>query len=114
MPSFDEFKRRVLQEEEEKSKQQSAENSSGAAPKPKKLKERKQSNYALVDCGAKILDHNPCFEQLWPEGYYVQQLSNILLHIHRTCFVSSRLKERDILRIYHAFFAFLWLNERHI
>ncbi|XP_073242213.1 uncharacterized protein [Porites lutea] len=58
MPSFDEFKRRVLQEEEEKSKQQSAENSSGAAPKPKKLKERKQSNYASVDCGAKILDHN--------------------------------------------------------
>ena len=68
MPSFDEFKRRLLQEEEEKSKQQSAENSSGVAPKPKKLKERKQSNYALVDCGAKILDHNPCFEQLWPEG----------------------------------------------
>ena len=58
MPSFDEFKRRVWQEEEEKSKQQSAENSSGAAPKLKKLKERKQSNYASVDCGAKILDHN--------------------------------------------------------
>ena len=31
---------------------------SGVAPKSKKLKERKQSNYALVDCGAKILDHN--------------------------------------------------------
>lgn len=60
MPSFDEFKRRVLQEEEEKSKQQSAENASGTAhkPKPKKVKERKQSNYASVDCGAKILDHN--------------------------------------------------------
>lgn len=58
MPSFDEFKRRVLQEEEEKSKQQSAENLSGAAQKPKKLKERKQSNFASVDCGAKILDHN--------------------------------------------------------
>lgn len=60
MPSFDEFKRRVLQEEEEKSKQQSAENSNGTAHKlkPKKVKERKQSNYASVDCGAKILDHN--------------------------------------------------------
>ncbi|KAL9987720.1 hypothetical protein ACROYT_G002070 [Oculina patagonica] len=60
MPSFDEFKRRVLQEEEEKSKQQSAENASGTAhkPKPKKVKERKQSNYASVDCGAKILGHN--------------------------------------------------------
>lgn len=59
MPSFDEFKRRVLQEEEEKSKQ-SAENANGTAhkPKPKKVKERKQSNYASVDCGAKILDHN--------------------------------------------------------
>ena len=39
MPSFDEFKRRVLQEEKEKSKQQSAENSSGVAPKSKKLKD---------------------------------------------------------------------------
>lgn len=60
MPSFDEFKRRVLQEEEEKSKQQTAQNTSGTAhkPKPKKVKERKQSNYASVDCGAKILDHN--------------------------------------------------------
>ena len=52
----------------------------------------------LKSCGQKV--------------YYAQQLSNILLHIHRTCFVSSRLKERDILRLYHAFF--LWLNERHI
>ena len=60
MPSFDEFKRRVLQEEEEKSKQQSAENTNGAAqkPKPKKVKERKQNNYASTDCGAKILAHN--------------------------------------------------------
>lgn len=60
MPSFDEFKRRVLQEEEEKSKQQSAESVSGALqkPKPKKVKERKQSNFASVDCGAKILEHN--------------------------------------------------------
>lgn len=58
MPSFDEFKRRVLQEEEEKSKQQSAENVSGSTQKPKKVKERKQNNYASVDCGAKILDHN--------------------------------------------------------
>ena len=60
MPSFDEFKRRVLQEEEEKSKQQSAENLNGTAHKlkPKKVKERKQSNYASVDCGAKILNHN--------------------------------------------------------
>ena len=59
MPSFDEFKRRVLQEEEEKSKQ-SAENANGTAhkAKAKKVKERKQSNYASVDCGAKILDHN--------------------------------------------------------
>lgn len=58
MPSFDEFKRRVLQEEEEKSKQLISENASGTAQKPKKVKERKQSNYASVDCGAKILDHN--------------------------------------------------------
>lgn len=58
MPSFDEFKRRVLQEEEEKSKQQSVENGTVHKPKPKKVKERKQSNYASVDCGAKILDHN--------------------------------------------------------
>lgn len=60
MPSFDEFKRRVLQEEEEKSKQQTAQNASGPThkPKPKRVKERKQSNYASVDCGAKILDHN--------------------------------------------------------
>ena len=58
MPSFDEFKRRVLQEEEEKSKQQIAENVSGSTQKPKKVKERKQNNYASVDCGAKILDHN--------------------------------------------------------
>ena len=58
MPSFDEFKRRVLQEEEEKSKQQNAESASGAVQKPKKVKERKQSNYASVDCGAKILEHN--------------------------------------------------------
>lgn len=60
MPSFDEFKKKLLQEEEEKSKQQSAENANKTThkPKPKKVKERKQSNYASVDCGAKILDHN--------------------------------------------------------
>ena len=58
LPSFDEFKRRVLQEEEEKSKQQNAESASGAVQKTKKVKERKQSNYASVDCGAKILEHN--------------------------------------------------------
>lgn len=58
MPSFDEFKRRVLQKEEEKSKQQNAEGASAAPQKPKKVKERKQSNYASVDCGAKILEHN--------------------------------------------------------
>ena len=61
MPSFDEFKRRVLQEEEEKNKQHSSSNSSGIPPKPKlrRIKERKQSNYASVDCGAKILESNP-------------------------------------------------------
>ena len=62
----------------------------------------------MLDSAIEVL--NSCGQKV----YYAQQLSNILLHIHRTCFVSSRLKERDILLIYHAFFAFLWLNERHI
>ena len=61
MPSFDEFKRQMLKEEEEKVKQQNIQNVTGTAPKPKvkKIKKRKQTNYASVDCGAKVLKVNP-------------------------------------------------------
>ena len=60
MPSFDEFKRQKLREEEEKMKQQSIQDSGGAPPKQKlkKPKKRKQTNYASVDCGAKVLEIN--------------------------------------------------------
>ncbi|XP_031572610.1 SUN domain-containing ossification factor-like isoform X2 [Actinia tenebrosa] len=66
MPSFDEFKRQHLQEEEKQKnilKQQKEVKGSGPETidkhKPRKIKQRKQNNYASLDCGAKILKANP-------------------------------------------------------
>ena len=65
MPSFDEFKRQHLQEEEKQKNilKQQQEVKAGTEtinkPKPRKIKQRKQNNYASIDCGAKILKANP-------------------------------------------------------
>ena len=65
----------------------------------------------MVDIISAIQVLNSCGQKV----YYAQQLSNILnIHIYHTCLVSLRLKERDMSLIYRAFFAVLWLNERHI
>ncbi|XP_032230151.2 SUN domain-containing ossification factor [Nematostella vectensis] len=62
MPSFDEFKRQLLKEEEQKTKQKQQdqlENTAPAKPRSRKAKQRKQNNYASIDCGAKIVQVNP-------------------------------------------------------
>ena len=57
----------------------------------------------MVDSAIQVL--NSCGQKV----YYAQQLSNILLHINRTYFVSLRLKERDILLIIVPFSPFFGL-----
>ena len=64
MPSFDEFKKKLLEEEKSKIKQQQQQDpltprQPPVKPNCKKMKERKKSNYAAIDCGAKILSSNP-------------------------------------------------------
>ncbi|XP_038650898.1 SUN domain-containing ossification factor isoform X2 [Scyliorhinus canicula] len=56
IPSFDEWKKKVMEEEKEKS--QSLHTSSGALHSTKKL-QKNFNNYASVECGAKILAANP-------------------------------------------------------
>ncbi|XP_078417698.1 SUN domain-containing ossification factor isoform X1 [Cetorhinus maximus] len=56
IPSFDEWKKKVMEEEKEKS--QSLHTSTGALHSAKKL-QKNFNNYASVECGAKILSANP-------------------------------------------------------
>ncbi|XP_032883961.1 SUN domain-containing ossification factor isoform X2 [Amblyraja radiata] len=56
IPSFDEWKKKVMEEEKEKS--QSLHTSSGGLHSSKKL-QKNFNNYASVECGAKILAANP-------------------------------------------------------
>ncbi|XP_051868140.1 SUN domain-containing ossification factor isoform X2 [Pristis pectinata] len=56
IPSFDEWKKKVMEEEKEKS--QSLHTSSGGLHSGKKL-QKNFNNYASVECGAKILAANP-------------------------------------------------------
>ncbi|XP_067846815.1 SUN domain-containing ossification factor isoform X2 [Heptranchias perlo] len=56
IPSFDEWKKKVMEEEKEKS--QSLHTSSGGLHSAKKL-QKNFNNYASVECGAKILAANP-------------------------------------------------------
>uniref|UniRef100_UPI00398F5EB2 SUN domain-containing ossification factor isoform X2 n=1 Tax=Pristiophorus japonicus TaxID=55135 RepID=UPI00398F5EB2 len=56
IPSFDEWKKKVMEEEREKS--QSTHTSSGGLHSAKKL-QKNFNNYASVECGAKILAANP-------------------------------------------------------
>ncbi|XP_043555830.1 SUN domain-containing ossification factor isoform X2 [Chiloscyllium plagiosum] len=56
IPSFDEWKKKVMEEEKEKS--QSLHTSSGVLHSAKKL-QKNFNNYASVECGAKILAANP-------------------------------------------------------
>ncbi|XP_078074206.1 SUN domain-containing ossification factor isoform X2 [Mustelus asterias] len=56
IPSFDEWKKKVMEEEKEKS--QSLHTSNGVLHSAKKL-QKNFNNYASVECGAKILAANP-------------------------------------------------------
>ncbi|XP_069793616.1 SUN domain-containing ossification factor isoform X3 [Narcine bancroftii] len=56
IPSFDEWKKKVMEEEKEKS--QTLHTSSGGLHSAKKL-QKNFNNYASVECGAKILAANP-------------------------------------------------------
>ena len=63
----------------------------------------------IVDIISAIQVLNSCGQKV----YYAQQLSNIL-NTHSSHLFSLIEAERDMSLIYRAFFAVLWLNERHI
>nr|XP_046248831.1 SUN domain-containing ossification factor isoform X2 [Scatophagus argus] len=57
IPTFDEWKKQVMEVEKEKS--QSLHTSTSGSPHPvKKVQKNFKNNYASVECGAKILSHN--------------------------------------------------------
>lgn len=59
MPSFKEWSKKFLAEEEQKNKvQQNIEKGNSETINPKVKFDRKQNNYASVDCGANILEKN--------------------------------------------------------
>lgn len=60
MPSFKEWSKKFLAEEEQKNKvQQNIEKGNSETITLKVKSDRKQNNYASVDCGANILEKNP-------------------------------------------------------